>query len=89
MARSKRVIDVSPPDRPMPLKIFVCTDHDRHENEAKVASLVLARDVEEARPLLDKALTASGLRPYAHYRYQLHEIPADRPLAEILNDGDY
>jgi len=89
MARSKRVIMHQPEDRPAPLKLFSCTDHDGFEHGNRVSSIVLARDADEATGLLDAALAKVGLRPHKMYRYQLQEIPSTKPMAEILSDGDY
>jgi hypothetical protein len=88
MALSKRVYedasDVSPQ-----LKLWVCTDHDKHQIEAKVSSVVLAYSEERAIELLDKALITCGLRPKSMWRYRLEALPMDKAFAEILNDGDY
>ena len=89
MAKSKRVDEI--PDRidPPKLRIFVCTDHDKHQPEAHVSSVVLALDERRAVLFLDAALIKAGLRPRSMWRYRLDEIPNDKELAEVLNDGDY
>ena len=71
------------------MRLYICTDHDKHQQEAQASSYVLAYDEERAKELLDKSLIKTGLRPYAMWRYRLTEIPLDREMAEVLTDGDY
>lgn len=89
MAARNRVYDENMEATPLKLRIFVSTDHDRHMEHRKRSSVVLARDEIHARELLDAALIREGLRPYKMWRYQMQEIPTNRPFAEVLNDGDY
>jgi hypothetical protein len=88
MAKSKRVYDSEIVPDPV-LKLWVCTDHDKLQNEAKVASVIVAYDKERAVELLNEALEKCGLRGHNMWRYRLEEMPLDRAYAEILNDGDY
>ncbi len=87
MAERNRVTTDEIPEQTM--KIWVCTDHDKAQNEAKVASIVLAYNKDQAKKLLDAALLSAGLRGYDMWRYRLSEIDQSRPMAEVLNDGDY
>ncbi len=75
---------------PVNVHLFICVDHDGF-NEARShrASVVVARDINHARDILDKALIGMGLKPFAQYRYNLREIPLNRWQAEILADGSY
>lgn len=69
------------------MKLFICTDHDA-VCPTGVASVVVARDEEEARILLRAALKAHGqLNPDTPFTLQ--EVPLDQPQARILQDGDY
>lgn len=88
MAKSQRIEDTAPAP-PAQLQLFVCTDHDKHQQEAKVASVVMAFSEARAIELLDEALIAAGLRPRAMWRYRIEAMPLDHAYAEILNDGDY
>jgi len=71
------------------MKLYVCTDHDKHQTEAKCASIVLAQNEEQARALLDTTLEREGLRGYKMWRYRFEELDCSKPFADILNDGDY
>jgi hypothetical protein len=88
MSLSKRVYEEGS-EPPADLKLYVCTDHDKHQTEAKVSSVVLAYSEERAIELLDEALIKAGLRPKGMWRYRLQSMPLDRAYAEVLNDGDY
>ena len=88
MPESRRVIGEASQD-PESLKLFVCTDHDKHEIEAKCASIIWAQNEDHAKLLLDEALKKEGLRPYAMWRYRLERMDLTRPFADVLNDGDY
>ncbi len=68
--------------------VFVCTDHDLHY-PVGCASVVIADGEDEARALLDAELVKRGLKPSAREPYTLKQLPNNRPLAVILNDGDY
>lgn len=89
MAKSKRIREEEAIAPEQKLRLWSCTDHDTFETGNRVSSIVLAYDEMHARDLMDKALINVGLRPYQMYRYQLAEIPVDKPMAEILSDGDY
>ena len=69
------------------MRLYVCTDHAGFW-PVGTASLVVARDEDEARVLLDGALLARKLSPSAEHPYTLREIPLDAPAAHILHDGD-
>jgi hypothetical protein len=51
------------------------------------ASVVIAKNEEEARQMLDDALVKKKLNPSSIIRYDLTEI--SKSGAYILNDGDY
>jgi hypothetical protein len=68
------------------LKLFICTDHSGFY-PVGTASIIIAPDEEEARKLLDAALTARGLFPIEYYTLQ--EVDLDKPTAYILRDGNY
>jgi hypothetical protein len=70
------------------LRAFTCTDHEAMW-PVGVASYVVAEDEVQARKLLDLALQARRLRPYADFPYTLVEIDLDLPHARVLRDGDY
>ena len=70
------------------MKLYTCTDHDYHW-PVGVASIVLARNVEEARNLLDEKLIEHGLKPCKEKPYTLVKLPQAKPTAMILNDGNY
>ncbi len=88
MAASKRVYDSEDPPEAV-LELYVCTDHDKHQIQAKVAAVVMAFSAVQAEKLLDAALVRAGLRPKAMWRYRIQKLSMDRAFAEILNDGDY
>ena len=71
-----------------PLRIFTCTDHDGHY-PVGTSSVIVARDEEEARELLDTALVAAGLKTGKEARYTLQELNTDRARVIILQDGNY
>jgi hypothetical protein len=85
----KRTVTGQVDRSPEPLKLYVCTDHDKHQLEAKVASLMWAQNEEQARELLNTALEREGLRGYKMWRYRLELLDLSKPFADILNDGDY
>ena len=89
MAKSKRVDEIPEQPEDRKLRLFVCTDHDKHQPEAHVSSVVLALDERRAVLFLDAALVKAGLRPRSMWRYRIDENPLDKELAEVLNDGDY
>lgn len=70
------------------MKLYVSTDHDTHY-PVGAASIVYAGDEDEARRLLDEALTRGGLKPSGEEPYTLKLVPADSPRAVVLVNGDY
>jgi len=70
------------------MKLYVCTDHDRHWPTG-VASVIIAKNENEAKELLNKALVRHGLKPYDEKPYVLHKVSQNKPKAIILYDGDY
>jgi hypothetical protein len=70
------------------VKLFTCTDHDCVWPVC-VASIVLARNEDEARTLLDRALINRGLKPFARSPYTLTEIEQSVASVYILADGEY
>lgn len=70
------------------MKLFVCTNYDGFY-PVGVASVVVAEDEEHALLLLDSVLVEAGLQPSHHTPYRLEEVSTDRPIAIILNDGNY
>lgn len=70
------------------MKVFKCTNHDSHY-PVGCASVIIARDWNEAVGLLDGALKTHGLKPRELKTYTLEEITLDAPKAIVLNDGDY
>jgi hypothetical protein len=50
-------------------------------------SVVVARNEEEARRLIDALLVERGLEPHAEYPYEL--IRVKQGQAVMLSDGDY
>lgn len=67
------------------MKVFICTDHDGHY-PVGVASVVVAKDEEDARILLNRALLADGLRVT---EFTLQEVDTSKPHATILHNGEY
>ena len=67
------------------MKLFTCTDHD--SVWVGGASVVIAVDEEQARHLLDKALTQRILDPKKPYTLKEHNLNV--PMALILREGDY
>lgn len=70
------------------MRIYTCTDHDLHY-PVVCASVVVAANEADARKLLDDALVARGLLPFAKAEYSLVEMDTTSPKAVILRDGDY
>jgi hypothetical protein len=91
MAPKTRVTeaDIEPVPPGPELRLFVTTDHDKHSSGGKVASYALARDEAHAKALIDASLIRAGLRPHSMWRYRLESHPLNKPIAEVLNDGDY
>ena len=71
-----------------PKKLFVCTDHDGHY-PVGVASIVLADNKDEARELLDMALSDEFLKQYDRHTYTLREVSLKDYGAHILCNGNY
>lgn len=70
------------------MKIYVIKDHDRHW-PVGAASMVIARNKEEAIKLLDKELIKRGLKPYKDKPYNLIKVSQAKPVAVVLCDGNY
>lgn len=68
-------------------KVFTCTDF-RGIWPVGVSSVIVARDRQEARHLLDKALENAGI-PQDSIPYTLAELDLTKPGALLLNTGDY
>lgn len=67
------------------MKVYVCTDHAGHLYGG-VASVIVAKSEEEARELLKDELKSVWLdhcKPFT-----LHQIKTNKPLVEILQDGN-
>ena len=69
------------------MKLFTCTDHDAHWVGG--SSVVVAEDEAEATQLLDAKLAEHGLKPRAEVPYALTERDISKPVAFVLDDGDY
>lgn len=67
------------------MKVFICTDHDGHW-PVGCASIVVAKDKEQATMLLRAALVGDGLSPD---NFTLQEVPTDTLFVKILHNGDY
>lgn len=77
------------------MRLFTCTDHDCHW-PVGVASIVIAPDEQTAVHLLADALKERGLKSWKtndqgqHLaNFTLREIPLDKSLALVLQDGNY
>ena len=66
------------------LKVYLCCDHDGHF-PVGVCSLVVAKDEEQARELLDIELKKQHLDTDG---YTLSEVDTSKASAEILLNGD-
>ena len=67
------------------MKLYTCTDHDGHW--VGVASVIVAEDETAARGLLQQALIREGLNP--HSAFTLSDWSLERPMALILQNGEY
>lgn len=67
------------------MKLYTCTDHDGHMGPT--AAIILAEDETAARGLLQLALIREGLNP--HSAFTLSDWSLDRPMALILQNGEY
>jgi len=65
------------------MKLYVCTDHDFHWPTG-VASVIIAKNEDEAKELLNKALVRRGLQPYDEKPYVLHEISQKKSSNYII-----
>lgn len=70
------------------MKIYTYTDHDHHW-PVGVASVVVAKDENEARELLDNTLVSIGLKPSEIKSYTLVELDTNHAHATVLRDGNY
>lgn len=67
------------------MRVFTCTDHEGHY--VGVASVVIARNEDEAREVLSAELRKVGL--LSPRGFSLTELDTRVPHAVILQDGDY
>ncbi len=70
------------------MDVYTCIDHDCHW-PVGVASVVVARDEDEARQLLDASLKDHGLKPHSAKPYTLQRLDAAEAKAVVLVDGNY
>ena len=70
------------------MHLYIVLDHD-HFWPVGVASIIVAKDEQQAVELLDHELVERKLKPSAEKRYTLHEYQIAEPYAEILLDGNY
>lgn len=70
------------------LRVFLCDDHDCVQPTG-VASVIVARDEDEARRLLDAQLATHGLKPFALEPYTLKPLSLTEPCAVVIQNGDY
>lgn len=68
------------------LKVYLCNDHVGHW--VGTASVIVARNENEARQLLIKTLAKSGLDA-SDGKFTLQLLSVDRPVAIVMQDGDY
>lgn len=70
------------------LSVFVTTNHDKHElGEGNGGVIVIARDVNHARELVDRELIQHGLLPHAKNMYTLRPISTTSPYSELISDA--
>lgn len=67
------------------MKLFVCNDHGGHW-PVPTASVVLAKDEDEAKAILSKELERRGLRSSD---FTLVELDCARKQVVVLSDGEY
>lgn len=70
------------------MKLYAVTDHDGFW-PVGTASIVMAKDEDHARRLLDAELKLKGLKTSEDVPYSLCQVPQTMPKAIILNDGNY
>ncbi len=68
------------------LKVYTVTDFQGH-SFLPVASVVVAKNQEEARQLMDEKLLAANLMSKQEFEYTLEEVNVTQPSATILVDG--
>lgn len=69
--------------------IYVCEDHDSLCPIGDAASVILARDKEQARRMLDEALEDSALKPYADKPYTLELLEMRVSNAHVLTGANH
>lgn len=74
---------------PKRLKVFYTDDFKGHY-PVGTSAIVLAETKEEAKLLLDEELRKVGLLEKNKDGYEIYELPhKGKPVALIINDGDY
>ena len=68
------------------LKVYTVSDHDSHIPWG-AGSVVVARNRDQAREILDKELVRQSLAPYDDRPYTLIEMPLDLPFARVMLEG--
>ena len=71
------------------MKVFYCTNHDRHSPTGGGASVMVAQDEQQARELLDAELLKDDLSTSRVHPYKITELDTKVPAAKILCNGDY
>jgi len=67
------------------MKVFVCNDHDGYW-PVPTASVIVAKDEEDAKVMLRKELESKGLKTEW---FTLKELDVTKEQVEMLSDGDY
>jgi len=67
------------------MKVFTCIDHRGHW-AVPTASVVVARDEEEAHELLKLELKGHGIDDDD---FTLQELATNKPFVRVLSDGEY
>lgn len=70
------------------MRVFYCTDHATHWPVGG-ASVIVAADENEAQALLDQQLLNERMMTSHDSPYRLVELAIDKPIAVILDNGDY
>ena len=72
----------------MKMKLFYCEDHDA-KWPVPVCSIIIAKDENQARDLLDEQLKERGLKTFSEEPYSLVKVPQQKPVAIVISDGEY
>ena len=70
------------------LKVFTCSDHDGHY-PVGTASVIVAKDKQYARRLLNKSLKSAGLKQSPEKPFTLNELDTTEAGVTTLCDGNY